>query len=151
MLDVSANPRVAIGNNLPPDVAVDPFDAFAVAIDDNLLEANNWADGAAVETQAQADEISFLIDRLRKDAKAADEARAKEKKPHLDASKAVDARWKPLLDKAERGVSALKATLGVHLRAQEIAKQEAAKQARLEAEKAAAAAAQAMRAVDDTN
>lgn len=137
-----------IGHNSPPP---DPFEAFTTTLGDDLLEAHNWADSTAIETQAQADELSFLIDRLRKDAKAADEARAEEKKPHDDAAKAVQAKWKPLLDRADKAVAALKATLGVFLRAQEAAKQEAARLAREEAERAQRAAAEAARAASATD
>ena len=136
------------GHNNPP---VDPFEAFTTTLGDDLIEAQNWADGQPIETQAQADELSFLIDRLRKDARAADEARAVEKKPHDDAAKAVQAKWKPLLDRADKAVTALKATLGVFLGAQEAAKQEAARQAREEAERASRAAAEAARAADATD
>jgi hypothetical protein len=142
------NAVAGAGHNSPP---VDPYDAFTLAIDDNLLEAANWADGSLIETQAQADELSFLIDRLRKDAKAADDARTAEKKPHLDASRAVDAKWKGLLEKAERGVTALKASLSIFLKAQEAKRQEEARVAREAAAEASRMAAEAARAADATD
>ena len=73
------NPRVAMGDNQPPEPTT--FEAVKTHMDDLLTEARNWADGQAVENQAQADDISRLIEDLRLAGNAADEARVAEKKP----------------------------------------------------------------------
>ena len=57
-----------IGHNNPPD----PFTAIKVHIDDLMTEARNWCDGAPVETQAQADEVSRLVEMFREARDAAD-------------------------------------------------------------------------------
>ena len=104
-----------IGHNAPP--AATPFEAVAVHLDDLLTEARAWADGTPVATQAQADELSFLIDQLRKGGQAAEKLRKAEKQPHMDAARAVDERFRPLTEGAERAIAATKRTLGAWLEA----------------------------------
>jgi hypothetical protein len=143
-----ANPRAVIGANFPP---VDPFDAFCAHFGDLRTEAGNWLDGSAIETQAQADEVSRLMDHFRQSAKDADKARAEEKRPHDEAAKAVQAKWKPLLETAELAIDACKKTLAPWLQRLETEKRAAAEAARVEAEEKAAAAAAAMRAASPTD
>lgn len=138
-----------IGHNAGPEP--DPFEAHKLALEDDFTEARNWADGTALESQAQADELSFLIDRLRKGQKGADEARTAEKKPLDDQVKAIQAKWKPLLDKADTAIAACKRTLAPWLQAQEAEKQRIAAVARKAAEEASQRAAEAARKVDHTN
>ncbi|RAK51628.1 hypothetical protein DJ017_17485 [Phenylobacterium soli] len=85
------------------------------------------------------------MEMIRKAAKDADKARAEEKKPHDDAAKAVQAKWKPLLDKADLAVTTCKRALAPWLQAKEAAAREAAEAARREAEEKARIAAEAMR------
>lgn len=140
------------GANHPPvDAAPDPFGAFFTHIEDLYLEAGNWSDGTEIETAAQAEEVSFLIDQLRKASQDADKARAAEKKPWDDGAKAVQLRWKPLLDQADRATTAAKATLSVWLRKLEEAKRKAAEEAALAARKAADEAAAARAAAAPTD
>lgn len=138
-----AEPIAPIGHNNPP---ADPFDGFAVHIQDLFDEAKNFLDGKAIESQGQADAVSALLDQFRKVAKDADAARAAEKKPHDDAGKAVQAKWKPQLDKCELGAKTCKDALAPWLMKLEAEKRAAAEAARLEAEARAKAAAEAMRA-----
>ena len=70
-----------------------PFEALALNLDDLLLEARNWADGNAAETQEQVDAIAELIDGLSGGSKALEAERVKEKKPHDDAVKAIQDRY----------------------------------------------------------
>lgn len=137
-----ANPRIHIGANNPP---VDPFDGFSVHITDLLDEAKNHLDGGGVENAGQADAVSALLDMLRKASKDADAARAAEKKPHDDAAKAVQAKWKPLLDRAELAMTTCKSALAPWLRKLEDEKRALAEAARKEAEARVAAAAEAIR------
>lgn len=67
--------RLQIGGNNPP---LTPYEAVKVHLDDLLTEARNWADGQEVENQAQADEVSRLIEDLRLGLQAADKARVEE-------------------------------------------------------------------------
>lgn len=95
-LSVTDNERIAMGGNNPP-----AFEAHKVNIDDLREEAKAWLDGKAVESAEEAEGLNTLLDLARQAGKAADEARASEKKPHLEAGKAVDKQWKPLIDGAE--------------------------------------------------
>lgn len=131
-----------------------PFDLIAESADDLLTEARAWADGTAVETQAQADEVSRLIEELRLNAKAADEARKEENRPHDEAKAAVQAKYAPLWadpktkapGKVYKATEALKATLQPYLAKLDAEKREQERIAREAADKAARDAAEAMRA-----
>jgi len=156
------NPRVHLGANNPPEetpaATVAPtaegFEAIKVNIEDLLVEARNWADGVAVENQAQADEIARLIEDLRDAENAADEARKAEVKPLDDARDAIQTRYNiyiaPLKNKkpgkVPLAVSALKTTLGAWLTKLDDERREREAAAQAEAAKLAEEAAAAMRA-----
>lgn len=140
------NPRAVIGDNKPPaEVA---FEAMKAHMDDLLVEAHNWADGAIVENQAQADEASRLIDDLRKAAKAADDLRVEEKKPLDEAIAEIQARWglyiadpkNKVPGKIWKAIDALKAAVKPFLEQLENERRAAAEEARQRAEAAAQAA-----------
>lgn len=135
-----AKARVAtVGDNNPPEAT--PIERARETLSLLEMEGENWFDGAEVETQAQADEVSKLIDAARKAAKAFDGDRKAEKQPHADAAKAVDVAWKPLIDGADRIVEVGKGALTPFLMAQEKAKRDAEEAARKKAADAAAEAA----------
>lgn len=124
-----------LGHNMPP-----PFEAFSMALEDVRLEAGNWLDGSPIETQAQADEVGRIMSGAKKLAKDMDAARADEKKPHDEAGKAVQAKWKPLLEQAAAIVTAAQGPLSVFLNAvaaQQAQEAQAARQAALDAQQAA--------------
>jgi hypothetical protein len=130
-----------------------PFDLISEDADTFLTEARNWADGTAIETQAQADDVSRLIEHGRKLAKAADEARKEENRPHDDAKAKVQEKYAPLFadpktrtpGRVFKAIDALKATLQPYLARLDAEKREAERKAREEAEAAAREAAEAMR------
>lgn len=133
-----------LGHNNPPDAT--PYEAVKVHVDDLMTEARSWLDGAPVETQAQADGVSKLLDMLRKAKTATDIARKDEAKPFDDGKAEVQARYKSLLDQADRAADACKKALAPFLQAQEaarLARIEAERQASIDAMLAAAEAAQA--------
>ncbi len=99
--------------NAPPEPAV----LFKEEIDDLLLEARNYLDGEPIATEQQAEAVSSLLNRLRRVAKDADEARRAEKKPHDDAAKEVQGKWLPILDKAELAATTAKQALAPWLQA----------------------------------
>lgn len=157
--DEEPNPRVHLGANHPPEPTVEAaaptgYDAIIIHITDLLTEARNWADGKAAENQAQADEISRLIDELRKAEKTADDARVVEKKPLDDQIAAIQERYNvyiaPLKNKKPGkipvAVEALKAALKPYLDKLEEAKRAEAERLRKEAAAAAEKAAEAARA-----
>lgn len=150
-----ANPRAVVGNNNPP---ADPFTAISTHVDDLLIEARNWADGAAIESQDQADVVARLIDDFRAAQTAADAARKEEARPHDEAKAAVQAKYAPMLAETKaltgsipRALEALKATLTPWLRAQEAARLEAQRRAQADAAAKAAEATEALRAADPAN
>lgn len=128
----------AIGHNQPP-----AFDAFSMALDDVYDEAKNFLDGAPVESKGQADAIGLILTTARKLRKDADAERASEKKPHDEAGKAVQAKWKPLLDRADNIITAAQKPLAAFLAAEDERQREAARKAREEAERLAREAQEA--------
>ncbi|HVI27488.1 hypothetical protein [Hansschlegelia sp.] len=104
-----------------------------------------------IEDQAAADLAGIWAKRVGDLASKAEKARVAEKEPHLAASRAVDAKWKPLVDGAKALSSKLKRHAEPFLIAQQRAEQERARAAAAEArrirEEAEAAARRA--AADD--
>jgi NADH dehydrogenase/NADH:ubiquinone oxidoreductase subunit G len=140
-----------LGHNNPPD----PFAAIKAHVDDLMVEAKNFCDGAAVESQDQADTVARLIEDFRQAAKAADEARKEEARPFDEGKAAVQEKYAALIadTKSQKGaivraLEALKATLTPWLQARELERQEAARKAQEEAAAKAAEAAAAMRAAN---
>lgn len=117
-----------IGHNMPP-----ALDAFSMALDDVYGEAQNWLDGAAVENQAQADAIGVIMATARRIKKDADAARADEKRPHDEAGKAVQEKWRPLLTRADNIITAAQKPLTAFLEAEQARQREVAEAARIEA------------------
>lgn len=126
-----------IGHNQP-----DPFTLFAESIDDLLLEAGNYLDGAEIENEDQEAAVASILTRLRREANAADEQRKTEKRPHDEAARAVQTKWAPLLEKADTAVTAAKNALTAFLVKKEAAQRAAANAAAQEARELAEAAAQ---------
>jgi hypothetical protein len=134
----------AMGHNNPPEDSA--FTGFETHIGDLFGEAKNFLDGAGVNSEPEAEAVSRLMDDLRTASKDADKARGAEKKPHDDAGKAVQAKWKPLLDRADMAVDACKKALAPWLARKAEEQRIAAEKARQEAEEKAKAAAEAARA-----
>lgn len=145
-------------NNPPTDAPVSPFPAIEAHLSDLQVEAANWADGSPIRNQAQADEIGYLIDQLRKGIKAAEDAQASETKPHTDAEAAVRERYAPWIadtkkktGKSVQALAACKAALGDYLARQEAIKRAEVDAARRKAEEAAQAAHDARMAADSSD
>lgn len=133
------NAPAAIGHNLPSD----PFEAFKLDLDDLFSEASNFLDGQPIETQQQADDMSALVNRLRKSIGGADEYRKAEKKPHDDAAAAVHAKWMEPIGRARIALETARKALAAYLIPQEAAQRVAAQALQEEANRQAEAAAQA--------
>jgi hypothetical protein len=121
----------------PSTNAAPPLDELADMID---AIADQISKIEAVNDQATADRMAGLLDRMRKLWKQSDEARAKEKEPHLTESRVVDSKWRPLLTAAETAGGHGKLRLNKFLIAEENRLREEARKQR-EAEDAAARAA----------
>lgn len=126
-------------NNPPASVA------FAMHIEELFATADSITTIENDEQEAAVDELLADIRKARKDA---DAMRAAEKKPHLDAGKAVDEEWKPSLSRADIAADALKARLTPYRTAKQRAKDEAAAKLRAEADARLKAAQEALRSDD---
>lgn len=135
-----------IGHNNPP---LEPFDIVKNKIEAIQDEARNWLDGSQIENKQQAEAVAKLLDLSRKTNKEIDEARIAEKKPHDEAAKAVQTKYKPLLDKADLIVDCCKKVTTKWLVKLENEQREIERLARIEAEKQAAIAREAMLAASN--
>lgn len=133
---LTAQGEVPLLSNAPTD----PFALFSESIEDLLLEAGNFLDGAPIENEEQETAVASILTRLRREAGGADEARKAEKKPHDEAAKAIQTKWTPLLKKAELAVETAKSALGAFLHKKEEARRAAVEAARQEADRQATAA-----------
>jgi hypothetical protein len=148
MEDGMSKPKLAaIGDNNPPEPINEAYEAARVQIEDLYSEMLLWLDGEPITNQAQANDVAELIDRMLKATKAAETAKGVEKRPHLDANTAIEARYKPLVTKGEQAVKVAKAAQAKYLKMlqdeQRKVADEAAKRARDEADAAAKAAREA--------
>lgn len=125
-----------IGDNQPP---MDEASAIAADVEDRAAEIKAWLDGRRIESQADADRAEAYIARMTSAGKAAEAQHKAEKAPHLEAGRAVDTRWKPIISSAAEAVRALKAALTPFLNAR-------AAEKRAEAAKAIASGADVARA-----
>lgn len=130
-------------NNPPPDAAM------SLHVDDLFSLLSDTLAGGEIDNDDKEAAIDAILDDFRRAAKDSDKARAEEKAPHLEAGKAVDAKWKPIVDKANRGATACKDALTPYRTAKQRAKDEAARKAREEAEAREKAAQEALRQSDD--
>jgi len=134
-----------IGHNLPP------FEACKQSIEDLYDEAKQWLDGEPVLTQEQADALNTLQTRIRDAAKEAEKNRKAEAKPFDDGKAEVQARYKPVLAKADDADAAVKAALKPYLLALAQKQEEEARKAREEAARKQEEAMAAIRARDAAN
>jgi len=132
---------MSVGHNSPP-----PFEAYSLHIEELIENAKQFLDGEPIASQGQADEVGKLLDMIRTAKKDADKERAAEKKPHDDAAKEVQAKWKPLIDRCDIATDTAKKALVPWLEHLEAEQRAAAAKAREEAEAARIAALEAERA-----
>lgn len=130
-----------IGHNMPP-----AYDAFDMALDEVYATAKDFLDGQPVASQGEADAIGVVMATAKKIRKDAEAARTAEKAPHLEASRAVDAKWKPIPDKCDSIIAAARKALTPYLQKLEAEQREEARKAREEAARLAQEAIQAQRA-----
>jgi hypothetical protein len=133
------------GHNMPP-----PFEAFSMELDEVFATATDFLDGAAIETQGQAEAIGIILANAKRIKRDADKARTDEKAPHLEAGKAVDAKWKPLAERCDAIVATAGKPLTAYLAKVEAEQREQARIAREEAARAEQAAIEAQRAAGDS-
>lgn len=127
------------------------FDLAREAIEDLYAEAKTWLDGEPVTEQQQADALNTLQSRIREAAKDAEKNRKAEAKPFDDGKAEVQARYKPVLSKAEDAENAVKAALKPYLLALQKRQEEEARAARAEAARKQEEALAAIRSRDAAN
>jgi hypothetical protein len=132
------------GHNGPP-----PFEAYSLHIEDLFTQVSDSTAGIAVENDAQEAALDALLDEFRAARKNADAERVAEKRPHDDAGKAVQAKWKPLIDRCDMAAGEIKRLLTPYRTIKQRAKDEVARLAREEADARQKAAQEALRASDD--
>lgn len=146
------NPLVVVGSNSEPmGIEPTPYEKSEKAITDLYDEAALWLDGATVNSQDLADGITNLKNTILKARKEADDARDAEKRPFLEAGREVDARYKPLLQKADLAVDACKKANAPWLKKLADLQAAQALAARLEADRKREEAQAALRATDNSN
>lgn len=139
------NALAKIGHN------ANAFDVARDTLADLLTEAQQWLDGAPVETAEHAQGLRLLQDNIRAAHKEGDAARMASTKPHRDAEAAINADWKPILAPAKTALDVLALTLGKWQAAEQRKADEAARIAREAASKAQREAEQARRTADTAN
>lgn len=143
------DPRQGIGANGPPEPT--PLEAAQETIDALYGEAVLWLDGAAIDNPETANGVAKLFVMLRDAEKHADLARAAEKRPHLEAGRAVDDAYRSSIKKANTALDACREALKVWLEAAEADIRRTAEAKRREATAALLAAQEAVRSADRTN
>src|SRR3990167_3296349 len=144
------DPRLGIGGNFPPAEPT-PFERACEEVNALYGEAALWLDGAQVESQGVADGLATLIAMLREAVAFANEARKAENEPFDPGKAEVQARYNPLLKKADLAMMTCKNALAPWLDAIDRAQREAAEEARRVAAEKAKAAQDAIRAADAAN
>lgn len=134
---------MTISNNPPADAA------WSIEIDSLFQMLSDSLAGGKVTNDDQEAALDDLAKDFLKAKQDSDKARAAEKKPHDDAAKEVQARWKPIVDKAARGQAECLAAITPYRQEKQRQKDEAARKAREEAEAAQKAAQDALRKSDD--
>lgn len=120
-----------VGHNNPPN----DFEELSNQIQEAIAQAENWLKDREITTTQDADKAAGFQQKLAALSKQADKERTAEKKPHLDAGRAVDAAYKPLIDNPKGTIANLKAALTTFLRAEQKRKDEEARKAQIEAAK----------------
>lgn len=122
-----------IGSNNPPkDQAV----ILAEQIDANCKSASAYAEIKDDETAGKAQSCRSRLLEL---GGQADKKREDEKRPHLEAGRAVDAKWQPIVKKAKDAAGAILRALNAHENRKLEEQREAARKAAEAAAKAEAA------------
>lgn len=123
------------GHNRPDD----PFEALKFDIDAELEVARELC-ATPVDNQQVADRYGNRIAVLRELSSKAEKTRKAEKEPHLEAGRAVDAAYKPLVDQLDKAVKHLRSLVGKWMATEEARLRE--EQRKAEEERAAAEAKQ---------
>lgn len=136
-----------IGHNGAPD----PLDEALTPFGDDIAEAENWLDGAAVENEGQMKAVDALIARIKSAEKAVGAAEESEAKPIYDQWKTAKARYKPTLDDLARIKKGLLSAVDIFKIKLAAEKAEAERKAQMEAFAARRAAEEAARKAETSD
>ena len=106
--------------------------SLAEQIADFAKQALTWFFKSGIKDKKSADMAANYRAELLRLRKQADEKRKEEKRPHLAASRAIDANWKPLIEEAEGAANEIRDGLTRWMREEEkrlLAEQEAERKA----------------------
>ncbi len=134
---------MTISNNPPADAA------FSLEIDNLFQMLSDSLSGGKVTSDDQEAALDALAKDFLKAKQDSDKARAAEKKPYDDAGKEVQARWKPIVDKAARGQQECLAAITPYRQEKQRIKDEEARKAREEAAAKEKAAQEALGSTED--
>lgn len=134
------NAEVTRSNQAPDD---NSFEALQERIDDMAREAERLMKAGPAKTQEQADQAADVANKLAELRGKADKERDREKRPHLDAGRAVDDKWRPIIGAADIYSRLKDVVCKPWLAAQKAAKERAEAEARRKAQEAADAARRA--------
>lgn len=151
---ITTEPLRGIGDNNPPEPT--PFERLKVEADERIDTANRWiTERPTITDSAMAEKATGFRDQLAATYKATEAQRKADKEPHMLAAKAVDAQYAPVLSLLESAGKAIKAKITDYLVAEQAkadaerrAREEAAWQARIQAEKDKYAAEEAAKGGD---
>lgn len=125
----------AVGHNAPPEAVEDQ-------IDDVAAQAASWLSDHGIVDETSSNMAANYRQQLLDLRKKADKNRVDEKRPFDEAAKAVQAKWKPVLEIADNAANALRDALTKWMRAEEARlRTEAAEKARQERQEQEAALA----------
>ncbi len=133
--------REVIGGNNPPS---DPLEILSEQIN---AARGNISQYASIDSDEKAAAAQSLRARLLELGGDADKKRDAEKRPHLEAGREIDRKWKPLVDLAQNAANAIRDAMRVWEREKD-RRAAAAEQKRIQ-EDAAKAAAQAKKAPEE--
>lgn len=123
-------------------------------IDDAVEQVNSWLKKTQITDKVSADKAANWRARLLDLSKRADKEREAEKRPHDEAAKAVQAKWKPFIDVAKNTADRIRDALTAYMRAEEAklrAEQEAKRKAAEEVARKQREAAEAARRDAEAN
>lgn len=121
-----------IGHNAPPEETL--TDEIARVAE----QAEEWIEKAKkIEDEKTANMAGNYISALRDLRKKAEAERKREKQPHLDAARAVDALWKPVIDRADGAISRLRRALTDWMRRKDAEERQKAREAQKKLDEAA--------------
>lgn len=99
--DAADNPRGVVGNNQP--LAPSPVEVLSIRVEDISILVKDWLAeiGGAPRDKAEADRLADYASKFAELRSTAETEHKREKAPHLEAGRAVDAAWFPIRDKAD--------------------------------------------------